>query len=338
METETVLPDIEAEYIALKARQRKQVYNRYSGLFLPNQKINQVASEVLPTHEDLILATFPGSQAVSTYDLHSTVQSVKEADRLVSIKSALEIKPIVQLSDTDELDNSAEEAAGENNELKKAAEDVRSTARNVINGSAEASDLETVLKTELSMASRSSIATIREWSNIDPEFYDDTRRFETSVEAGEYVQTLAKSNLAMIADARDQLERQITGVTSTDTGFLVNTAAQLINQNQDKIPRIVKSIFGSETMNVHVTMPSDRELIVFLKTKGGKVVESQIGGKNSANIKVETNSQTLQDIMSAETPGPVSKKAIQNDRITYKGRNPLTTVKVGIVSLFENTW
>lgn len=98
------------------------------------------------------------------------------------------------------------------------------------------------------------------------------------------------------------------------------------NENLEKVPNFVKSIFGNEKIDVYI----DGEKFVGLVGKNGNITEYKKGGLDKPTMKIYTTVETISDLIDNEKS---LAEAIKDKSIRYEGVGFAKKLKFGFIRL-----
>jgi len=129
-----------------------------------------------------------------------------------------------------------------------------------------------------------------------------------------------------VVDGED--EGSIEGLSEMDTEFIRG----LYDDGFSDAPGVAKSLFGNKRMNVRVETVDGGTGTFYLETEGGEVVDSAVGERKDATLRVETHEDALRRISRFEESSSEFADALRTDEIEYRGLGALSRLKYGIVA------
>ena len=96
----------------------------------------------------------------------------------------------------------------------------------------------------------------------------------------------------------------------------------------------VKTLFGNQKINIHITQENKKTIILGLITENGKVKEFSEKQLTNPTINLYGTEKTLNKIQSSKKPLAALKTALDTKEITYKTTGIGNKVKFSIVKLF----
>lgn len=324
----SLLTVTEVSVISLKAKQRKKVYQQFGKLYSEKETQKEIANETLPDLKDLVKAAIPSIKPLIVADAIDTAKSIREADELGRIKATLRFGARNigddRLKQTDE----SERAKKENETLKKRAKRVENTAKKVATSEnvspADARTVRQRLKEERTATEKSSIDDIHAWAQTNTGLYGWGR---TDRESAKHIKKIAKANIKVVNEFRDQLDRHIEATNQPDSSFYVSTLVNLYNNNLELVPEWAKSQFANEKMNVQVRMKDGQQRWFYLRTKNGPVTDYAPSKISNPTLLVYTSEITIHRIVQSEDPNQAFRDALYRDDITLDGTNWASDVK-----------
>lgn len=97
------------------------------------------------------------------------------------------------------------------------------------------------------------------------------------------------------------------------------------NNNLDKIPGIVKSIIGSERINLYLTTNTQGTIIIGAVTKSARILQIQEGKIDNPTLKIFITENTINRLKNKQV---TIQQAIKTKEITYKSLRIRTSIKL----------
>lgn len=128
----------------------------------------------------------------------------------------------------------------------------------------------------------------------------------------------------------------VTAELSTYEQAMQNTDAlkDLYNQNLDKVPKFVRTVFGNEKILLEIDMLDGNTNSMSLQTEKGRIKTLTKEKLSEYTLKIRTSEKTINEIMVSEDQVTRFKQAIDNKEITYEALRMRTSVKVGMSKMF----
>ena len=108
----------------------------------------------------------------------------------------------------------------------------------------------------------------------------------------------------------------------------------LYNQNVDKIPGFIRTIFGNERIEAHIN--DGKEEVIGIVTKDAIVIEFKEGGIENPTLKVYTDKETIYKVIKQKNPDSaiqVALKALDEGKIRYEAVGVVTQIKTTIFTI-----
>ena len=122
--------------------------------------------------------------------------------------------------------------------------------------------------------------------------------------------------------AAQSLDNQVTAMAQETEG--------------QKLDGPLGTLFGSQRINIHITLEDESQLIIGLITENKVVKKLQAGAIEDPTLKIYTDQQTIADIQTSQNPGLVLKEAFDDERITYKAVGLFNKLKFKTIFVFIN--
>ncbi len=102
----------------------------------------------------------------------------------------------------------------------------------------------------------------------------------------------------------------------------------LYNENVDQVPGVLKSIFGSERMNIYM----DDEVIGVV-TRDGKIMELKKGEVSDPTMKVTLKEALVKTLLTSPDPGKDFLDAFNRGEITYEAYSATKKITLFVVKM-----
>lgn len=100
------------------------------------------------------------------------------------------------------------------------------------------------------------------------------------------------------------------------------------NSHVDKAPSVLKTLLGSERVEIDIAQNNGSQLKVGLETNNGLVVQTMKGGIEDPTIQIQTREDVIDTIRSASDPITAFQKAKDAGNITITGNNFFSNLKL----------
>jgi hypothetical protein len=114
----------------------------------------------------------------------------------------------------------------------------------------------------------------------------------------------------------------------------LDTSRDLYNNNIERVPSFVKTIFGNERLNVTVTRDNGNLDHVSIETENGLITTITRGSFDAYTMDMRVSEKTINDIAGSNDQASQLKQALDNGEITYTPRTVASTVKTGMAKIF----
>lgn len=121
-------------------------------------------------------------------------------------------------------------------------------------------------------------------------------------------------------------------------GLDVNSLVADYNKNSDKVPSVVKTLFGNERINAQITLTNGSVIVIGGVTKDGKVIEAKEGGIDNPTMEVSVSEAAIGEISSSKDPAGAFQGALNSKKISYHGVSTGAKIKLGIVSVVSRAY
>lgn len=139
----------------------------------------------------------------------------------------------------------------------------------------------------------------------------------------------------IICDVVDGIPLLCFEVALTDE--MTEKAMLAYNQNIEKVPGIIKALFGNERLNIHIN-----SMIIGVVTKDARIEEMKEGEIENPTMNVYVSKKVISDILKSDDPVSALLTALEKGDIKYEGVSIESRVKfffvdigVKILSLFK---
>ena len=105
------------------------------------------------------------------------------------------------------------------------------------------------------------------------------------------------------------------------------------NANFEKVPNIVKTIFGNEVINLTITRTNGTISSLSLVTQKGKMAMVSVTPLQKYTLDVQVSEATINAIANDKDPTGRLKQALQDNEIKYQARRITTSFKTGFARL-----
>ncbi len=114
----------------------------------------------------------------------------------------------------------------------------------------------------------------------------------------------------------------------------LNEAAK---QLQDKkLPGVLGTIFGDEKINFHISRNSGDKFVVGLITEGKMVKNITLNEISEPTLNVYLDEALIAELQSSENPLPVLKKALEENRLSYKAVGFFKKIKFAVLMTYAD--
>jgi hypothetical protein len=103
------------------------------------------------------------------------------------------------------------------------------------------------------------------------------------------------------------------------------------NLNIENVPRFIKTIVGSERINLFIIVGGRRVVKYGLVSEKAKITDIEVGGLDNPTIKAYTNKKTFYNITGSSDPSAAFKEALDSKNLTYRGVKFLNKLKTGFL-------
>lgn len=103
------------------------------------------------------------------------------------------------------------------------------------------------------------------------------------------------------------------------------------NRRLEKIPGFIRSTFGNEQINLTIDRTKKSPVNLGIKTEEGAIVE--IGTLEEYTMNVWTDEETFEEILNSKNQPEAIKQAIYDQRISYEGIRPSSSMKIGFTKV-----
>jgi len=100
------------------------------------------------------------------------------------------------------------------------------------------------------------------------------------------------------------------------------------NSSMDKAPTVLKSLIGSERIELDIAMNNGSQFKVGMETNNGLVAKTVKGGIEDPTIQIQTREDVMQTISQASDPITAFQQANEAGNITITGNTFLSNMKV----------
>lgn len=100
------------------------------------------------------------------------------------------------------------------------------------------------------------------------------------------------------------------------------------NSNVDKAPTVLKSLIGSEKVELDIAMNNGSQFKVGVETNNALVVRTVKGGIEDPTIQIRTREDVMQTISSASDPIMAFQQAKEAGNISITGNNFFSNLKL----------
>ena len=100
------------------------------------------------------------------------------------------------------------------------------------------------------------------------------------------------------------------------------------NYNMDKAPGILKTLIGSENVELDIILDNGSQFKVGLEVNNGLVVSTTKGGIEDHTILIQTEEDVIQTTSQSPDPITAFQQARAAGRISIKGNNFISNLKV----------
>ena len=100
------------------------------------------------------------------------------------------------------------------------------------------------------------------------------------------------------------------------------------NSNVDKAPTVLKSLIGSEKVELDIAMNNGSQFKVGVETNNALVVRTVKGGIEDPTIQIRTREDVMQTISSASDPITAFQQAKEAGNISITGNNFFSNLKL----------
>ncbi|MEM4267096.1 MAG: SCP2 sterol-binding domain-containing protein [Candidatus Nanoarchaeia archaeon] len=106
----------------------------------------------------------------------------------------------------------------------------------------------------------------------------------------------------------------------------INEFVDEYNKNIDQAPKIFKSMFGNERINLYI----DEQLFYGFRTENGKIVETFENGTEEPTMNIYVTQEALEQMAAGQLdPG----EALKQGKIRYEGVGFFKKIKYGILKI-----
>lgn len=102
------------------------------------------------------------------------------------------------------------------------------------------------------------------------------------------------------------------------------------NSNVDKAPAILKTLFGSERVELNIALNNGGLFKVGVETNNGLVVRTVKGGIEDPTIQIQTKEDVIQTISHSSDPIKAFQQAKEAGDISITGNNFFTNLKINV--------
>ena len=103
-----------------------------------------------------------------------------------------------------------------------------------------------------------------------------------------------------------------------------------VNENADKIPNFIKTVFGNENINIKLTTNEGTVVDLWVKTQNAKIVSLDYGELDNPTIIVYTSEDTLNRIAKSEKPTDELLYAMNSGEIRYETKTVTSGIRASI--------
>jgi len=113
------------------------------------------------------------------------------------------------------------------------------------------------------------------------------------------------------------------------------TILERYNEFADKAPSTIKLVFGDERINATVNRIDGTTVNLAIETNNGWIINSTKGEMPNPTINAEIDETTVKRIYESESPIKELENAMDNGEINYDSERILTSIKIGIETIFN---
>ncbi|PIN86962.1 hypothetical protein COV19_02100 [Candidatus Woesearchaeota archaeon CG10_big_fil_rev_8_21_14_0_10_44_13] len=111
----------------------------------------------------------------------------------------------------------------------------------------------------------------------------------------------------------------------------LDSMKDMYNSNLDKVPAILRRVFGNERLNVTLIRMDNSRTLLAIKTKRGKVDSINLGEMQDPTMQLEIRESTMKRISESDDPAEELNNALDSGEIKYKGEKITSSVKTSIL-------
>ncbi len=127
-----------------------------------------------------------------------------------------------------------------------------------------------------------------------------------------------------------------TGSETDTTQYIsdLENLRTLLNENLNRVPRMVQYLLGDETVNVHYTVNETYTVDFYLRLNSGLVSQLQSGSIQGATLEVTASQHDISDIMNAQDKRAEASRKLESGEINIQATRFLTRIKLRAARAF----
>lgn len=102
------------------------------------------------------------------------------------------------------------------------------------------------------------------------------------------------------------------------------------------LPKPLGTLFGNEQINFHIALNSGGELIIGLITENKQIKSVSAQPVPKPSLNVYTSEETIKKLLMSNNPGLLLRKALDEEKITFKAVGFLNKIKYAFLQTFSN--
>jgi len=106
-----------------------------------------------------------------------------------------------------------------------------------------------------------------------------------------------------------------------------------INDNTENVPELLFDLFGSDKMNIYINRSDGTQKAYSAVTADRKLVELRKGSFDDAEIKIEVQEETIEEIFQSDNPLERFLDAFNSGEIKYEGLTSEGKIKETTVNI-----